>query len=94
MRIAGAIAHGTLDFAISNIHALEQGAMYFGCEGTGFTAAQKGGMFLDLSQRQDDRVNALGGFLMDAQGINHYDPFYNNIRYGTALGLEIGTLAT
>jgi RHS repeat-associated protein len=92
LHIAGGV-HGALDFAISNAHVLEQGAMYFGSDDLGFSLENRGSMFYELSQRQAYRVNALGSILMDAQGIDHNDSRYNYTRYGTTLSLEIASLA-
>lgn len=91
--ISGAVGHGILDFTMSNIHAFEQGFTYIGSDDLGFSLESRVVMFNELSQRQADRMSTMSKLVMDAQGINHNDPLYNNVRHGTSLGLEVASLA-
>jgi RHS repeat-associated protein len=90
--IPGAMAHGAFDFAMSNVHALEQGAMFIGCDDVGYGPEQKIGMFNNLLQQQNERMDALGDFIMNVQGISHDNSHYNSIRHSTTTTLEVASL--
>jgi len=92
MSTMSAMAHGAIDFAMSNIHALEQGAMYIGSDDLDLSPEHRGEMFLGLNERQASRMDLFDNIFMNVRGINHDDAVYNGVRHSTSLGLEIASL--